>query len=174
MRCDMVIWLIGISGAGKTTLGLKLKDYFEKEHGACCMIDGDEVRFLFDNDLGYGKSDREANIKRIILAAYMLDKCEIYTIVCNISPFEHLRELCRKKISGYNEIYLRKKIDVSVKNDVKNIYKSNLGKTDVIGVDIKFDEPKSPALVIDVDNETVDESFHKIINYIHTTRKDIC
>jgi len=162
----MVLWLLGISGAGKTTLGRKLKEYFERYSKSCFLLDGDEIRSLFDNDLGYSKSDREANIKRIILAAYVLDKNGIYTIVCNISPFEHLRKLCRKKIAGYHEIYLRKDLESSIKHDVKNMYAQNTGKTDVIGINIAFEEPECPDLILDVERETVDESYQRIIAYL--------
>ena len=99
----MVLWLIGISGAGKTTLGRMLEDHFRKKKKKCYLLDGDEVRDLFDRDLGYSEADREANIKRIILGAYLLDRNDIIGIICNISPMEHLRQLARKKIAGYNE-----------------------------------------------------------------------
>jgi adenylylsulfate kinase len=80
----MVLWLLGISGAGKTTLGLKLREYFEAKSKACFLLDGDEVRNLFESDLGYSKEEREANIKRIILVAYVLDKCGIHTTIVYI------------------------------------------------------------------------------------------
>ena len=98
----MIIWLIGISGAGKTTIGRKLQAYFNDRKIKNYLLDGDEVRDLFDRDLGYSDAAREANIKRIILGAYLLDRNDIVGIVCNISPLEHLRVLARKKIMGYN------------------------------------------------------------------------
>ena len=164
----MVIWLIGISGAGKSTIGVRLRDYINQKNIPNYLLDGDEVRAVFDGDLGYSREDREANIKRIILAAYALDRCGIVTIVCNISPFEHLRELARRKISGYNEIYLKKDLAISRENDIKGVYAGNQGKTDLIGMDIAFDEPLHPDLVIEVDNESVDESCQKVIKYIES------
>lgn len=164
----MVIWLIGISGAGKSTIGLRLREYLNQKSIPNYMLDGDEVRAVFDSDLGYSREDREANIKRIILAAYALDRCGIATIVCNISPFEHLRVLARKKILGYSEIYLKKDLTISRQNDVKGVYSGNQGKTDLIGVDIGFDKPLHSDLVIEVDKESVEESCHRVIEYMES------
>lgn len=166
----MVIWLIGISGAGKTTIGLMLKEYFQNRGEKCYLIDGDEVRNLFNNDLGYSKEEREANIKRIMLAVYVLDRNAINTIVCNISPFEHLREICRRKIGGYNEIYLRKDLLCSIKSDVKGVYSENTGKTDIIGMDISFDEPAHSDITIDVDHESAWETYQKVVDFIEKKR----
>ncbi|EOS69960.1 hypothetical protein C818_02123 [Lachnospiraceae bacterium MD308] len=162
----MIFWLIGISGAGKTTLGRKLEEHFNKIEKKCCLLDGDEIRDLFERDLGYTDTDREINIKRIILGAYLLDKNDIIGIICNIGPFEHLRQLARKKIVGYNEIYLKKNLNVSIKNDVKGMYRNNIGKTHIVGLDSSFDEPISPDLILEVDYETEMESYQRILSYI--------
>ena len=162
----MVIWLIGISGSGKTTLGQGLKKYLEAMGEKCYVIDGDLVRGFYDNDLGYSKEERVANIKRIMLAAYVLGQNDIATIVCNISPFEELREFARRKISDYNEIYLMKSVKASRAQDVKRMYKNNVGKTDIVGIDLKFDEPRNSDLTINVDEESVEESLGRIIGFI--------
>ena len=162
----MILWLIGISGAGKTTIGRKLEEHFNKIGKKCYLLDGDEVRDLFDRDLGYSDAEREANIKRIMLGAYLLDRNDIIGIICNIGPLEHLRQLARRKIAGYNEIYLKKDIQVSIKNDVKGVYKNNLGKTQVVGIDATFDEPQIPDLVLEVDKQTVEETYQHVLDYI--------
>ncbi len=162
----MIIWLIGISGAGKTTIGRKLETHFNEIGKKCYLLDGDEVRDFFDRDLGYTDKDREANIKRIMLAAYMLDRNDIIGIICNIGPLEHLRQLARRKIAGYNEIYLKKDIQVSIKNDVKGVYKENMGKTDIVGITATFDEPVTPDLVLEVDKQSEEETFVCVLDYI--------
>lgn len=162
----MIIWLIGISGAGKTTIGRRLEQHFNDIKKKCYLLDGDEVRDLFDRDLGYSDADREANIKRIILGAYLLDCNDIIGIICNIGPLEHLRQLSRKKIAGYNEIYLKKDLHISMKNDVKGVYADNMGKTQIVGIDATFDEPQTPDLVLEVDKMSVDETYQTVLDYI--------
>lgn len=162
----MIIWLIGISGAGKTTIGRRLEEYLNKAGRRNYLLDGDEVRDLFDRDLGYTDADREANIKRILLGAYLLDKNNIVGIICNIAPLEHLRALARKKIAGYNEIYLKKDLAVSRKNDVKGVYRDNEGKTPIVGIDARFDEPQHPDLVLEVDKLSEEETFRAVLDYM--------
>lgn len=161
----MILWLMGISGAGKTTIGNRLKRYLDQEGIKNYLLDGDEVRDLFDRDLGYSNAEREANIKRIILGAYLLDRNDIVGIVCNISPIEHLRALARKKIPGYNEIYLKKDLQISMENDVKGVYQANMGKTQLVGIDVVFEEPQHPDLVLEVDRLTEDETYQAVLQY---------
>ncbi len=162
----MIIWLIGISGAGKTTIGRKLESHFNELEIKNYLLDGDEVRDLFDRDLGYSDTEREANIKRIILGAYLLDRNDILGIICNISPLEHLRQLARKKIAGYNEIYLKKDIRISMEKDIKGIYRENMGRTQIVGIDASFHEPQHPDLVLEVDQMTEEETYKAVLDYI--------
>jgi adenylylsulfate kinase len=164
----MVIWFIGISGSGKTTLGRLLLEYFEKKLGRkTYMIDGDEFRAILDNDLGYTIEERMENYKRMVLSAYILDRCDVVTIVCCIGAVEAQRKFAREKIKEYNEIYLHRPLTETIENDVKGIYKDNIGKNPVVGIDIKFDEPQHADLVCNTAVESVQESFQKIIKFIH-------
>jgi len=164
----MVIWLIGISGSGKSTLGEKLKNHFDSRQIPAFRIDGDSVRKFFDNDLGYSREDRMENIKRILLSAHVLSQCGIRVIVCNIHPFEELRRFARNKIPGYNEIYLKKNIDRSMAEDVRNVYRSQKGKTPLVGIDLAFDEPGQSDLILETDRETPDASFKRIIAFLES------
>ena len=162
----MILWLMGISGAGKTTIGRKLERHFNDHSVKNYLLDGDEVRDLFDRDLGYSDADREANVKRIILGAYLLDRNDVVGIICNISPLERLRVLARKKIAGYNEIYLKKDLHISMENDVKGVYRENAGKTQLVGTDAAFDEPQYPDLILEVDKMTEEETFQAVLDYV--------
>lgn len=162
----MVIWLLGISGSGKSTLGKKLKGHFDRHNMRSFLLDGDVVRDFFDNDLGYSTEERKQNINRILLAAYTLEKNGIIPIVCNISPFESLRNFAREKYQNYVQIYLHKEIKEAQKNDVKNIYRDNLNVSPIVGIDLHFEKPLNNELVLFVDEETEEESFSKILIYL--------
>lgn len=158
----MVLWLLGISGSGKSTLGKKLKIHFDSKDLKCCIIDGDLVRDFYDNDLGYTKEDRVVNIKRILLSAYLLEQNGIIPIVCNISPFQELRDFARKKLENYIEIYLKRELkDINNKNDV---YCGN----NVVGIDLNFDEPVNPNLELNTSNQTIEESLNCILQYLES------
>jgi len=157
----MVIWLLGISGSGKTTITQELKKHFDKDGVKSFIIDGDIVRDFYDNDLGYSKEDRVANIKRIMLSAYLLEQNGIIPIVANISPFEFLREFAREKFNNYFEVYLKREL-----KEIKNkdfVYKDS---TDVVGVDMVFDEPTKPSLTLDTGTLSLDECVSKILKEI--------
>ena len=162
----MVIWLLGISGSGKSTLGNKLKVYFDESNVRSFILDGDTVRDFFDGDLGYTPDERRQNIKRILLSAFVLEKNGVIPIICNISPFESLRQFAREKLDDYVQIYLEKSLVEAQKIDVKNIYKDNVNVTPIVGLDVEFEPPKKNELVLNVESETADVSAGKIIAYL--------
>lgn len=162
----MVIWLLGISGAGKSTLGVKLKNHFDSLNIASVLIDGDLVREFFEHDLGYSVVERQHNIKRIIFAAYLLEQQGIIPIVCNISPFEALRNFAGRKLQDYVQIYLQKKLSAASGDDVKGVYHTHANNTPLVGIDIEFEEPSRSSLVLPVDEQTVEESFNNILTFL--------
>ena len=157
----MVIWLLGISGSGKTTLGNKPNKYFDKQNIKSFIIDGDLVRDFYNNDLGYTKEDRINNIKRIMLSAYILEQNGIIPIVCNISPYQHLRDFARDKFDKYIEIYLKKEL-----SDIKNKEEVYSGKN-VIGVDLKFETPIKADLTVNTTKFDENSSLNNILNLLH-------
>lgn len=154
----MVVWFIGLSGSGKTTLGLALKKYLDSKKKKCFILDGDIVRNFYDNDLGYTKKERIENIKRIMLSAYVLEQNGIIPIVCNIAPYQELRDFAAEKFSEYKEIYLKRDLkDITNKQDVYS-------QDNVIGQDMKFETPVNPFLVINTSSLSIQDSLHLLIS----------
>lgn len=163
-----VIWLTGISGAGKTTLALRLAERFRAEGKAYEILDGDAVREFFENDLGHTRKERILNVKRIAFAAALLARHGVTAIVANIAPYFEVRDFIRKKIPDYVQIYVRASVAEAARRDVKGHYaRAKSGKmANMIGVDDSYDVPRRADLVVDTEKESVEESMEKILAFL--------
>lgn len=148
----MIIWITGMSGSGKTTLGTEIIRLLrEREINNAVLIDGDNFRRFFSVDLGYSLEDRKENERRIYQLCSYLDSQNIHVICAVLSLFPEYEELNRKNFDNYCEIYIDVPFSLLVnQRDYKGLYREALTgkKTNVVGVDIKFDVPKNPDIVI--------------------------
>jgi len=146
----MVVWIIGLSGAGKTTLGMEVVSQAKSLIPNLAFIDGDLIRELFGNDLGYSMTDRRKNAERISNLCKFLQDQDINVVCAILSLFHESQEWNRKNIIDYFEVYIDAPFEQLVDRDTKGLYAGALrGKlTNVAGVDIEFVPPKHPDLVI--------------------------
>jgi adenylyl-sulfate kinase len=168
MNKSYVFWLTGISGAGKTTLAKLLKAKLESKSLPVMMIDGDEVREFFENDLGYSPQDRIINVRRIAFAAKLVSETGTNAVVANIAPYKELREFIRRKTPNYIEIFVKASTQTTMERDVKGHYKKfkDGQMTNLVGVDDRYDIPTNPHITVDTENESIEESLQKIWSYI--------
>ena len=146
----MVIWLIGLSGSGKTTLANEIITGANKEGINPILLDGDAVREIFGNDLDYTIDDRQKNAERICQLGKFLDDQKFHVVVAILSIFPESREWNRKNIDNYYEVFIDTPIERLVERDSKGVYsKFNKGEiTEVAGMDINFQKPEKPDLII--------------------------
>ena len=146
----MIIWIIGLSGAGKTTLGSCLCEKLRLKGKAVVMLDGDEIRNLFSNDLSHSLEDREKNADRIFNLGQFIASQGIIVICPILSIFTKHRKLNRNSENKYYEIFIDTPLDILEKRDSKGIYeKFNKGKIcNVAGKDLNFPIPTNPDLKI--------------------------
>ena len=162
------IWIIGPSAVGKTTVSKIFYNQLKIKNDKLILIDGDQIRSLYENNLGYDPVSRSKNTHRYINLVKWLTKHEISSIVAVISPFEKDREFCRKEIKNYKQIYLNCSLDERIKRDKKKLYAPALKgeKKHVVDVDIPFDLPINSELSADTENKKpsaiVDEIIEKL------------
>ncbi len=147
----MVIWIIGLSGAGKTTVAAKVAGMLKEKNLNAIHIDGDDMRFVWGDDLTHKMEDREKNSRRIQRLCTVLEKQGAVVVVSMLSIFQHHRDENRIIFSKYFELFLDYELDELKKRDNKNLYSRALegSLTNVVGVDMPFQKPTGSDLVID-------------------------
>lgn len=164
----MVIWIIGLSGTGKTTLACQVVERIRKSNGKVVLLDGDLIRTLFKNDVDHTIEGRRRNAERLSVISKFLSDEGIHVVAAVLSIFPDWREWNRKNIPEYAEVYIKTSMQTLLKRDIKNLYaKAIKGEiVNVVGVDIPFPEPENPELVIENDLHRTEfkELIDKILN----------
>lgn len=163
----MVIWITGLSGAGKTTIGSMVYQEIRKEYPNVVFLDGDNLRDILESR-GYTYKQRFEQAKKISSLCKMLESQGIHVVCATMSLFHEIHKLNRERFEEYYEIYLKTDIDILIARDTKGIYKKALAKEieSVVGIDIPYEEPKDPHLVIDNQFENTNDNINKIIKTI--------
>jgi sulfate adenylyltransferase/3'-phosphoadenosine 5'-phosphosulfate synthase len=160
-----VVWLTGLSGAGKSTIAERLRSELAARGRAVEVLDGDEVRTNLSKGLGFSKEDRDTNIRRIGYVAGLLARHGGAVITAAISPYREVRDEVRAKTPGFVEVYVECTLDELVKRDVKGLYEKALrGEiANFTGVSDPYEPPLRPEVVVETERETVEESVQKIL-----------
>lgn len=144
-----VYWITGLSGAGKTTIGRLWYEKLKSEGGNAVFLDGDELRQVFGDDLGYTEADRRKSAMRNARLCALLSKQGLTVVCCTISMFDSVRAWNRENIPGYFEVYVKVSEETLRRRDQKGLY--SRGDRDVAGVHFQVEEPKSPDLILEND-----------------------
>lgn len=149
----MVIWLVGLSGAGKTSIGRALYKSMKSKHRHTVLIDGDEIREMFRHDQhedAYSLIGRRMNAERIQAMCAWLENQDIDIVCCILSVFEEISQQNRTRFKQYFEVFVDTPLPLLIEQDGKGLYQAALsGKIkNVVGIDLHYSAPHSPNLVI--------------------------
>lgn len=143
----MVIWITGLSGAGKTTLCQAVLSVLKPNMPELVHVDGDVIRELFGSDLSFVEADRVRQIKRIQTVASFLDTEGLVVMVAALYASPELLQTNREMFADYFEVYLKAPMDLLTNRNSKGLYEN--GTMNVVGVDIPWHEPIRPDLTFD-------------------------
>ena len=162
------IWFTGLSGSGKTTIANEVVKTLREKNISVVLLDGDVVRKTLSPNIGYSKKERCEQARRVANVCYLISENNVMSIACGISSASKERQYARSIISNFIEVYLKCPLEVCEKRDAKGYYRlARDGKLkNFVGIDIKYEEPESPDVVLETDKERVEESANKLIRYL--------
>ena len=164
-----VIWITGLSGSGKTTIGREVYSKLTDIYPNTVLLDGDSFREVIGSDLGYDLKDRLENAKRLSRMCVFLVSQNINVVCCTVSLYEEIHIFNRKEIRNYIEVFIDCEINELIKRDQKYLYSRAIsGELDnVVGVNLPFDRPRLSDLVIDNNEKVnVDEKAQHILDLV--------
>ena len=160
-----VYWITGLSGAGKTTIGKLLYSKINEEYSNTVFLDGDMLRKVFGDDVGYSEEDRRKCAMRYSRLCAMLQEQGMNVVCCTISMFHSVRDWNRQNIRNYKEIYLKVSMDTLRRRDQKGLYSGTTEEKqkEVVGIHMDIEEPECPDLILENDGEKTPEEQVEII-----------
>jgi adenylyl-sulfate kinase len=160
-----VVWMTGLSGAGKTTIGLILEEKLKERKQKVERLDGDVVRESLTRDLGFSAEDRRKNIERVAFVAKLLSRNGVGTICSFISPYQSVRDHVRENTTNFLEVYIDAPLDVVMDRDVKGLYKKAIAGEipNFTGISDPFEAPENPDIHVRTDLGTPEECADQIL-----------
>ena len=168
----VVIWFTGLSGAGKTTISTWVARAIEARGVAVEFLDGDRLRALVPQ-VGFGKADRDAHVRRVGLAASRLERANITVVAALISPYRESREFVRRACQNFFEIHVATPLAECERRDVKGLYaRARRGEiTQFTGIDDPYEPPVAADLVLDTTGLTVEGAGTRVLQLVSRRMK---
>ena len=171
-RPGVVVWLTGLSGAGKSTIATELEWRLVANGIPAYLLDGDNVRNGLCKDLSFSEADRHENVRRIGEVARLLADTGLVCIVAFISPFRADREAARQLMpAGYFlEIFINAPLAICEQRDPKGLYaKARAGKIpQFTGLTSPYESPENPEMELPTDQLSASDCVRKILALLET------
>jgi adenylylsulfate kinase len=166
------LWFTGLPCSGKSTLAEFVAKELEARGRGVEILDGDLVRANLTRGLGFGKEDRDENIRRIAFVCGLLSKHGAVAVSAVISPYRAVRDEVRSKIENFVEVYVNTPLELCILRDVKGMYKRALAGElkNFTGISDPYEPPLNPELEIDTQNETPAQSTARIVRKLEELR----
>ena len=172
-----VLWLTGLSGAGKSTIADQLEQKLRALGRHTYVLDGDNVRHGLNRDLGFTDRDRVENIRRVSEVAKLMVDAGLIVIVSFISPFRSEREMARNLMERgeFFEIFVDTPLDVCEARDPKGLYrKARRGEIpNFTGIDSPYEAPKAPDLRIDTTRLSAEQAAERVVHLLRSAQDSV-
>jgi len=163
-----VVWLYGLSGAGKTTLALAFAQALKETMHPAVVLDGDSLRQGMCRDLSFSTEDRQENVRRTAELARLLCEQGLIVVVALMTPQEAMRQMARSIVGdkSFKEVFVKCDYAVCASRDTKGLY-ARAAAGDIHqfpGKDFVFEVPVKSDLVLDTAAESIPACVHSLIH----------
>ena len=169
-QTPFVLWLTGLSGAGKSTIANLVEKALYAERRHTYLLDGDNVRHGLSKDLGFSEADRVENIRRIGEVARLMVDAGLIVITAFISPFRSERRAVRARFGAgeFVEVHIDAPIAVAEHRDPKGLYKkARRGELpNFTGIDSPYEAPEHPEIHVDTTAQTAQAAAERIVSIL--------
>lgn len=162
-----VVWLTGLSGAGKSTIADALASDL-RATGACGgrieVLDGDLVRTHLSKGLGFSREDRDLNVARIAFVAHLLARNGVAVLVSAISPYKVTRAAARATIGDFVEVHVAPPLVECIRRDTKGLYKKALAGEipQFTGISDPYEPPDAAEVTLDTSTLDLRASVQRV------------
>jgi len=163
------VWFTGLSGSGKSTMAFAVEQALIDRGVAAYVLDGDNIRFGLNRDLGFAPEDRTENIRRIGEVCRLFQDAGLVVLTAFVSPYTADREAVRAlhAASSFVEVFVDTPLEVCEARDVKGLYaKARAGEIpEFTGISAPYEPPPSPELRIDTTKPLAD-CVAEVVDYL--------
>jgi adenylylsulfate kinase len=167
------VWFTGLSGSGKSTLAFATERALLDRGVAAYVLDGDNVRFGLNRDLGFAPADRTENIRRIGEVCRLMHDAGLIVLTAFISPYQADRHQVRElhPPGGFLETYVDTPLEVCERRDVKGLYaKARAGQIpEFSGISAPYEPPGAPELTLHTDRDDLDACVAQVLGMLEAT-----
>jgi bifunctional enzyme CysN/CysC len=163
------IWLTGLSGSGKSSIAVALEERLHADGSGTYLLDGDNLRFGLNGDLGFSPEDRDENVRRTGEVARLFADAGLVAIVSLVSPYRAPRDRVRTIHADaglpFLEVFVDTELAICESRDPKGLYRrARAGEiTGLTGIDDPYEAPEHPELVLDGGTAPISQSVELVL-----------
>jgi adenylyl-sulfate kinase len=166
----VVVWLTGLSGSGKSTIAHALEERLLRNGHLAFVLDGDNLRFGLNSDLGFSPEDRKENVRRVGEVAALMADAGLVCVAALISPMREMRDAIRERVrtERFLEVFVDAPLAVCEARDPKGLYvKARAGAIpEFTGISAPYEPPLQPDLTLATGDQPVEENVTMLLELL--------
>ena len=167
-QAPLIVWMTGLSGAGKSTVANRVEEKLWRQGRHTMLLDGDNLRFGLNKDLGFADADRVENVRRTAEVAKLMLEAGLIVLCSLISPFRRERALARQLVGPgeFLEVFVDAPIEECRRRDPKGLYARALAGQipNFTGISSPYEAPEAPDLHLQTDIHDVETLADRVLD----------